>query len=78
MTFWVFWYTLLEIFLKYFFKVFFALITNFEARHGLKAQKIKIAFYKCCLDLKLAAIDGSALSIFFKKININAHYIIQK
>jgi hypothetical protein len=30
-------------------------------------QKIQIALYECVLDLKLAAITGSAISIFFKK-----------
>jgi hypothetical protein len=30
-------------------------------------NKMKIDFYKCALDFKLAAIIGSALSIFSKK-----------
>jgi hypothetical protein len=38
------------------------LIRSFNA--ACIAQKMKIAFYKCVLDLKMAAIAGSAFSIF--------------
>jgi hypothetical protein len=54
----------IKILKKYVFKVFLALFfTKFEAKWCLNSSKIKIAFYYCVLDLKVAAITRSAFPI---------------